>query len=161
MRRRARRQGDLFCYLDLVRLRTMLNRLVAVEPEAASAAALKKIVAASGPFQSAALFRKPGRRMQKYSGVVCFAPQLLNKVQKKLYTSKPVKDKVLAAIPAGQIFYFWMNTLDLQTWWKTALADARPDDARQLRRLQQWLIDSTGQTPAELFAMVGLSSASA
>ncbi|NOX81262.1 MAG: hypothetical protein GXP57_09315 [Deltaproteobacteria bacterium] len=155
LRERARRQDDLFCYLDLVRLRTMLNRLVAAGPDAESAAALKKIVAASGPFQSVALFRKPGRMMQNYSGVVRFEPRLLNEVQKKLYTGKPVQDKVLATIPAGRIFYFWMNTLDLRTWWQAALTDARPDDARQLRRLQQWLIDNTGRTPEELFAMLG------
>ncbi len=155
LRERARRQDDLFCYLDLVRLRTMLKRLAAAGPDAAAAATLKKIVAASGPFQSVALFRKPGRRIQNYSGVVRFAPQLLNEVQKKLYTSKPVQDKILATIPAGQIFYFWMNTLDPQTWWQAARTDARPDDARQLRRLQQWLIDNTGQTPEKLFAMLG------
>ncbi len=155
LRERAGGRDDLFCYLDLVRLRTMLNRLAGAEPDAAAAATLKKIVGASGPFQSVALFREPGRLIQKYLSVVRFEPQLLNEVQKKLYTSKPVQDKVLATIPAEQIFYFWMNTLDLQTWWKAALTDARQDDARQLRRLQQWLLDNTGKTPAGLFAMLG------
>lgn len=155
LRERAQGQDDLFCYLDMVRLRTMLNRLAAAAPDAASAATLKKIVAASGPFQSVALFREPGRRVQNYSGVVRFEPQLLNEVQKKLYTSKPVRDKTLATIPARRIFYFWINTLDLQTWWQTALTGAGPDDARQFRRLRQWLIDNTGRTPEELFAMIG------
>lgn len=155
LKERARGRDDLFCYLDLVRLRAMLSCLAAAEPDTASAVTWKKIVTASGPFQSISLFRKPGRRVQYYSSVVRFTPQLLNKVQKKLYTTKPVQDKILATVPAGQLLYFWTNTLDLQTWWQAALADVRHDNARRTRRLRQWLIDNTGQTPEKLFAMLG------
>ncbi len=99
LRDRGKRQDDLFCYLDLVRLRTMLNRLAAVEPDAAPAAVLRKIVAASGPFQSAALFPVP----RLCCRVAIVDQKGIQAVLEKILAGLPVHTETVAGVPVTSI----------------------------------------------------------
>jgi len=154
-RKRARNKDDLFVYLDISGLQRMLKGSAGSVVKDMPSGILKQIASVNVPFQSFALFRQPGRTVRKYTSIARFDPEHLNSLQTAMYKRKPVRNVMLAGLPADLIAYFWTNNFDARALWNSMKDELSRRDSELIDSIKYWLRKNTGYTLNETLAMLG------
>ena len=85
---------------------------------------------------------------------ILYSKKILNADVAELFAVKPVKNNTLAMVPAGTLFYYWTNTLNLPLIWEMYANSIVQQQPEALDILRQELRDSVDVELEDLLAMI-------
>ena len=153
LKKRARGQDDVFCYLDVAAIKSMLTHHGAASvPDVAGPVVLAPT--ARG-VQRAVFFHQPFNDVHQFASIVEFDTSRLAPFQAAIYSRPPVENCKIARMPARLLVYFWTNWLDLPDWWHSTLRRSRGREREMARRFAAWVERITGRDMDRALAMFG------
>ncbi len=155
LKKRARGLDDVFLYLDVAAVKSILaghGRAARPTMEAADATVLH---ATGQGVQTAVFFHQPFNDVQQFTSIVEFDSGRLAPFQATIYSRPPEENRRITGMPANLLIYFWTNWLDLPDWWHSTLSRSRGRERETARRFAAWVEQVTGRDMDSALAMFG------
>lgn len=151
--REEHRDSKVFFYSSIQSIRQQIPHFIQMLDEPEQKLIIDKMAGGKG-WRTLSFGIDAGQDTISDKATIFFDKEEIDAATRELLLVPPEKNETLAMVPAEAVVYYWTNTFNLSTIWKT-IQNSQGDQKEQQLKMKKEITKTIGMDPEKFFALFG------